>query len=169
MREGGLMGGVLIEFILLVELKLSTRWNWNWAVGVLGMLSAVKPRCKYWDNLHERSIPPLPHIFKDLIAYFPCNSFFFLYKKQRKGVEGLKGEEGMEEKRGRDRCRRELGANSVLNLQTISKLWVHNFFPPASSLLCSSCWLALISSLQTIRWAKYQSHLSDLGQKNHRR
>lgn len=71
----------------------------------------------------------------------------------------------MEEKKGRDRCRIVLGANSALNLQTISKLWVHNFFPPASSLLCSLFWLACISSLQSTRWAKYQSHLSDLGQK----
>lgn len=71
----------------------------------------------------------------------------------------------MEEKKGGDRCRIELGANSALNLQTISKLWVHNFFPPASSLLCSLFWLACISSLQSTRWAKYQSHLSDLGQK----
>lgn len=49
----------------------------------------------------------------------------------------------MKGKEGRDRCRIELGANSALNLQTISKLWVHNFPPPASSLLHSLFWPAL--------------------------
>ena len=44
----------------------------------------------------------------------------------------------MGEKKGRDRCRIELGANSALNLQTISKLWVHNFFllPVAGDVVC---------------------------------
>lgn len=128
-----------------------------------GDLFAAKPRCKYWDNLHERLIPSLPHIFKDLIAYFPCNSS---RKQRKKGGKASSGEEGIGGKKGRDRCRIELGANSALNLQTISKLWVHNFFPPASSWWCSLFWLACISSLQSIRWAKYQSHLSDLGQKD---
>ena len=130
----------------------------GWRSG--GDLFAVKPRCKYWDNLHERLIPSLPHIFKDLIAYFPRNS----PRKQRK--KGVEGEQGIGEKKGRDRCRIELGANSALNLQTISKLWVHNFFPPASSWWCSLFWLGCVSSLQSIRWAKYRSPLADPGQKD---
>lgn len=128
---------------------------------MVGTFFAVKPRCKYWDNLHERLIPSLPHIFKDLIAYFPRNSSRKTGEERKKGIER---EEAIEEKKGRDRCRIELGANSALNLQTVSKLWVHNFFPPASSWWCSLFWLACISSLQYMGWAKYQSHLSDLGQ-----
>lgn len=40
--------------------QLSARWNWNWVVEVVGTLFfflRAKPRCKYWDNLHERVIP----------------------------------------------------------------------------------------------------------------
>lgn len=159
------MGDVLIGFILLVELTIIRQMKLELGCKSDGDLFARKPRCKYWDNLHQLLIPSLLHISKDLIAYFPHNCS--LKKMQEKGIAVLWKEENRE-KNGRDRCSIELEANSPLNLQSISKLWVHNFFPPASSLGCCLGQMACISFLLTKRWAQKQSHLSDLGRKNKR-
>lgn len=72
----------------------------------------MKPRCEYWDNLHECLILTLPHISKDLIAYLLRYSSRKLGKKGRN--VSMAGE-----KKGRRRT--QLEANSILNLQTVSK------------------------------------------------
>lgn len=106
----------------------------------------MKLRCKYWDKF----IWALDTLTASYIQGF--NSLLslqlFQEKKMRerwgeKGDRCQRGRRAWREKKGGDRCRIELGANSALNLQTISKLWVHSFPPPASSSLRSLFWLAL--------------------------
>lgn len=96
--------------------QLSARWNWNWVVEVVGTLFFF---CFFLQRNPDANIgiiymsawyPSLPHIFKDLIAYFPRNSS---RKTGEEKGERHRGGGAVWEKKGRDRCRIELGANSA--------------------------------------------------------
>lgn len=155
------MGDVLIEFTLLVELTIIRQMKLELGCKSDGDLFARKPRCKYWDNLHQLLIPSLLHISKDLIAYFPHNCSL---KKWRK-----KGQRCCGRRRIGKRTEETDAVQSQKQIHpSICKLWVHNFFPPASSLGCCLGQMACISFLLTKRWAQKQSHLSDLGRKEKR-
>lgn len=52
--------------------QLYASWNWNGFWVSVWPVSAVKPRCKYWYNLHERLIRSLSRI-QGFNSYFPRN------------------------------------------------------------------------------------------------
>lgn len=64
--------GALMEFALLVELTIIRQLKLKWVWVSVWPVSAVKPRCKYWCNLHERLIPSMSHI-QQFNSYFPRN------------------------------------------------------------------------------------------------